>query len=102
MQRQVKIDKIYLETHRDLILVDEPTIAQLKRFFAAQACEPPAGLRLRSREKPVPDVLLHQYRASGESREIVEHTARLFDEVILDDFFFTNCKCESCIKARAR
>ncbi|MGA2799432.1 MAG: hypothetical protein ABSE63_17760, partial [Thermoguttaceae bacterium] len=33
-------------------------------------------------------------------KEIVEFTARHFDEIILDDFFFTSCKCESCIKAK--
>jgi hypothetical protein len=33
-------------------------------------------------------------------KEVVEYTARLFDEIILDDFFFTNCKCESCIQAK--
>jgi hypothetical protein len=33
-------------------------------------------------------------------KEIAEYTAKLFDEIILDDFFFTNCKCESCIKAK--
>jgi hypothetical protein len=33
-------------------------------------------------------------------REIVETTASLFDEIILDDFYFTNCTCPSCIKAK--
>jgi hypothetical protein len=38
----------------------------------------------------------HRKRA----KEIVEFTARHFDEIILDDFFFTNCKCAMCIKAK--
>lgn len=33
-------------------------------------------------------------------REIVEGTAALFDEIILDDFYFTNCTCDSCIRAK--
>ncbi|HET6559510.1 MAG TPA: hypothetical protein VFG54_19460, partial [Prolixibacteraceae bacterium] len=33
-------------------------------------------------------------------KEIVEFTAKHFDELILDDFFFTTCKCELCIKAK--
>lgn len=33
-------------------------------------------------------------------REIVEYTARNFDELILDDFFFTSCKCDLCIAAK--
>lgn len=30
----------------------------------------------------------------------MEFTAKHFDEIILDDFFFTNCKCELCINAK--
>jgi len=33
-------------------------------------------------------------------KEISEFTASIFDEFILDDFYFTNCTCESCIKAK--
>ncbi|HBY50947.1 MAG TPA: hypothetical protein DEH15_00560 [Marinilabiliales bacterium] len=30
----------------------------------------------------------------------MEYTAKHFDELILDDFFFTSCKCDLCIKAK--
>ncbi len=33
-------------------------------------------------------------------KEISEFTASIFDEFILDDFYFTSCTCESCIKAK--
>ena len=33
-------------------------------------------------------------------QNVVEHTARHFDEVILDDFFFTSCKSEVEIEAK--
>lgn len=32
--------------------------------------------------------------------EAVKFSASLFDEIIIDDFFFTNCTCPSCIKAK--
>lgn len=32
--------------------------------------------------------------------EVSVFTASLFDEIILDDFYFTNCKCPSCIEAK--
>src|SRR5665648_497416 len=35
-----------------------------------------------------------------ELQRIVEYTASMFDEIILDDWYFTNCKCEECITAR--
>ena len=33
-------------------------------------------------------------------KEVSEFTASVFDEFILDDFYFTSCTCESCIKAK--
>jgi hypothetical protein len=33
-------------------------------------------------------------------KEIVIETASMFDEIILDDFYFTNCKCTSCIEQK--
>ncbi len=33
-------------------------------------------------------------------REIAEYTASLFDEFIIDDFYFTNCTCPACIRAK--
>ena len=32
--------------------------------------------------------------------ELIEQLAGVFDEIILDDFFFTACKCEKCIAAK--
>ena len=33
-------------------------------------------------------------------QEIFEFTASIFDEIIIDDFLFTRCKCDECQKAR--
>jgi len=33
-------------------------------------------------------------------REIFEFTASIFDQIIIDDFLFTKCKCDRCNKAR--
>ena len=33
MSRSIKIGKIYLETHRDMVVADEATITAAKRFF---------------------------------------------------------------------
>ena len=33
-------------------------------------------------------------------KDIAELTARYFDEIVLDDYYFTNCKCDLCIKAK--
>lgn len=33
-------------------------------------------------------------------QEIFEYTASIFDEIMIDDFLFTDCKCDECQKAR--
>ena len=34
ISRQVHVDKLYLETHRDLVIVDSETLEAAKAFFA--------------------------------------------------------------------
>jgi hypothetical protein len=33
-------------------------------------------------------------------QEIFEYAASMFDEIMIDDFWFTDCQCEACKKAR--
>ena len=37
VEKQLKVDKVYLEVHRDLIIVDPATLAAAKAFFAQRA-----------------------------------------------------------------
>ncbi|MBN1641097.1 MAG: hypothetical protein JXA09_07665 [Anaerolineae bacterium] len=101
MERHIKVDKVYLETHRDTIVADEATIAQAKRFFAERRVRTSGGITLTVNERNRFQTYCYtnpEHRRKV--RDVVAYTARLFDEVILDDFFFTNCKCASCIAAK--
>ncbi|MFZ0033834.1 MAG: hypothetical protein WAK60_02445 [Sedimentisphaerales bacterium] len=101
ISRQVKVDKIYLETHRDVVLVDEKTIAKARKFFEDRGVEVAGGITYTIMESNRYQTFCYTNPEQRRKvREIAEYTARLFDEVILDDFFFTNCKCHSCIKAK--
>ncbi len=101
LARQVHVDKVYLETHRDMILVDEETIIKAKKFFENRGVRTAGGITLTVNERNRFQTFCYTKPESRRRvKEIVEYTAKLFDEVILDDFFFTNCKCESCIKAK--
>ncbi|HEY4966329.1 MAG TPA: hypothetical protein VII28_08010, partial [Puia sp.] len=44
MTRQLKIDKIYLETHRDLVVVDQKTLDIVKKFFKDRGVETAGGI----------------------------------------------------------
>ena len=101
MQQYLKVDKVYLETHRDTIVAEDTLIEQLRKFFAERGVRTSGGITLTVNERNRFETYCYtnpEHRAMVKS--VVELTARHFDEVILDDFFFTNCKCESCIKAK--
>ncbi len=99
--RQVHIDKVYLETHRDLVIVNEDTLRMVKKFFEDRGIETAGGITLTVYEPNRFETFCY---SNPEHRkivqEVVELTARNFDELILDDFFFTSCKCEKCIAAK--
>ncbi|ACB74683.1 hypothetical protein [Opitutus terrae] len=101
IERQLKVDKIYLETHRDLIVIDDATLQAAKRFFEQKGIQPAAGIAYVRNERNLFETFCYtkpDHRAKV--KEIIEVSARNFDEVILDDFFFTSCKCEECIRAK--
>jgi hypothetical protein len=98
---QVHVDKIYLETHRDQIIVDEKTIEKAKAFFNSRGIKTSGGITLTVSEANRFETFCYSNPEHRKKvKEIVELTARHFDEIILDDFFFTDCKCELCIKAK--
>lgn len=101
LSKQAKIDKVYLETHRDVVMVDEETMNKAKKFFADKGIEVAGGITYTVMESNRFQTFCYTRPESRKRvKEIAEYTAKFFDEVILDDFFFTNCKCESCIKAK--
>jgi hypothetical protein len=97
----VHVDKVYLEVHRDGVMPDAATLEAAKAFFAARGVRTAGGItytisepnRFETFSYSNPE---HRKRAQA----IAELAARHFDEVILDDFFFTSTKSEFDIKAR--
>jgi len=101
ISNQVHVDKIYLETHRDQIIVNEKTIEKAKAFFNSRGIKTAGGITLTVSEMNRFETYCYSNPEHRKKvKEIVELTARHFDEIILDDFFFTDCKCELCIKAK--
>ena len=98
---QLDVDKIYLETHRDMLLVDDATLEKAKKFFEKQGIEVAGGITYTISEPN--DFETFSY-SDPENRawvqKVAEHTARHFDEFLLDDFFFTSSKKDVEIKAK--
>ncbi len=101
IEKQVKVSKIYLESHRDKVRVDEGTLEKAKRFFEERGVKTAGGITLTVAERNRFQTFC--YSDPDDRRwvqDVVELTARHFDEIILDDFFFTSCKSEAEIRAR--
>ena len=98
---QVDLDKIYLETHRDAFTVPEKTMKKVKKFFLSKGLQVGGGITF-TRSEPS-DFETYSY-ARQEEREQVKHiseyTAKLFDDFILDDFFFIDLKNDDEIAAK--
>ena len=98
---QVDLDKIYLETHRDAYTVPEKTMLKVKKFFQQKGLEVGGGITY-TRSEPT-DFETYSYARADERKivkEVAEYTARLFDDFILDDFFFIDLKNDDEIAAK--
>lgn len=92
---QLTVDKIYLETHRDLLIVPDKTLEQAKRYFEKQGIEVAGGITYTINESNNFETFAYSDPKDRKKvQEIAEHTARHFDEFILDDFFFTSAKTD--------
>ena len=98
---QLKVDKIYLETHRDLLIVPDTTLEQAKKYFLDKGIEVGGGITYTINEANSFETFSYSNPEHRKKvREIAEHTAKHFDNFILDDFFFTSCKSDIEIRAK--
>jgi hypothetical protein len=101
ISKNMKVDKIYLETHRDTVVVDQETLDQAKKFFLGKGVKVSGGITATINERNRFETFCYSDPTLRQKlKEIVEFTARNFDEIILDDFFFTDCKSDSEIQAK--
>ena len=98
---QVKVDKVYIETYRSRVLADDQLIEDVKKFFADHGVEAAGGICFSDSDNG--QFVSFTYTKPAD-RDYVKHvsqfTAKHFDEVILDDFFFANTKTPSDIAAK--
>ncbi|MCQ2576512.1 MAG: hypothetical protein MJ162_07190 [Treponema sp.] len=108
LQKYVKIDKVYLETFRDSFARKEQ-ILMIKKVLAEYGIEVSGGITTVTPDLNAEDKkrqrLFNTFCYCNEPmraklKEISEYTASLFDDFIIDDFFFTQCMCEDCLKEK--
>jgi len=109
---QVKVDKVYIETYRSGEVADDAALDNAKKFFASQGIETAGGIAYvgagDTAGSDSPDAgggqFISMCYTDPKQRDLVkrvaELTARHFDEIMLDDFFFSNTKRDSDIAAK--
>ena len=107
----IGVDKVYIEPYRSGELASREKLVALKGFFEKHGVEVAAGFTTTSGEGPIAGKEHKSQRLfdtycytdkdfRAQIQKNIEFTASIFDEIILDDYYFTNCTCEDCIKAK--
>ena len=109
---QVKVDKVYIESYRSGVLADETLLESVKAFFTARGVQVAGGIAyaaggdtagFTANEVQSGQFISFSY-TDPKQRDYVKHvaevTARHFDEIFLDYFFFNNTKRDSDIAAK--
>jgi len=98
--KYIKLDKIYLETYRSEDLIEKNKMEEIKSLFIKYGYKVSGGITTTVRKTLMGSMCFTDPDNRKRLGEIAAYTAELFDEVILDDFYFTNCRCERCIKEK--
>jgi hypothetical protein len=97
----VHIDKVYIETYRSRNIAPDAAIDAVKKFFEQQGVRVAGGIAYSDRDSG--QFTSFSYTTPADRayvKHVAELTARHFNEIILDDFFFNNTKVPSDIAAK--
>ena len=105
-KKYIHLDKVYIENHRGVVDIPPQRLREVKALFEKNGIETSGGITstqlVDGQRKPsYYDTFCYtDPRHREEYKRIVRELAGVFDEIILDDFFFTACRCEMCIEAK--
>ena len=101
--KNLKLDKVYLETYRDQQEVRDDAMKAAIKFFKSKGIEISGGITYNfsgGNRQRWESFCYSDPEHLAIIRRVAELTARYFDEIVLDDYYFTNCKCEKCVEAK--
>lgn len=107
-KNSIHLDKVYLENHRSVVDIPVEKMRKVKKLFNDNGIETSGGITstvlVDGKRKPALfDSFCYTDPAHRQKYlQIVRELASVFDEIILDDFFFASCRCEMCIEAKGK
>ena len=109
-QKYVGVDKIYLEAFRDEFSKKEQ-LDLIKRVMKEYGIEVSGGITTvcpdqndsdKKRQRLFNTICYCNEPMRQLTKKVSEYAAQNFDEFIIDDFFFTQCMCEDCIREKGK
>ena len=112
LSSQVRVDKVYIETYRSGTIADDSLLETVKSYFTSRGVQAAGGIAYvgagdtagsdssDDSEGQFVSMCYTDPKQRDYVRHIAELTARHFDEIMLDDFFFSNPKRDSDIAAK--
>lgn len=105
--KQTGVTKVYIEEFRDAYQADRAAIvsardAFLKAGFAVSGCITPTKVGKASTGWKESISCYTDAPTQDKVQSIFEYAASLFDEIMIDDFWFTDCACPDCESARQK
>ena len=103
-KHHMRLDKVYLEPYRDGNFATEEQLRLCKEVFESNGIKTEGGI---TTSMPTPEGHERKQRMFNTFcyndafmldtlQKVCELNAKVFDAFILDDFYFTNCTCETC------
>jgi hypothetical protein len=101
INRQLKVDKVYIEAQRNRTLATDAELETVKKFFVDRGVKVAGGMALSDGGFGQFHSFCYTDPADRQFiKQAAELAARHFDEIIQDDFFFVSTKNDSDIAAR--
>jgi hypothetical protein len=103
--RQTAVTKVYVEVFRDGYQADRAALQHAKERFAAaglavSGCVTTTVIGKSSTGWRRTISCYTDQPTQAKLQAIFEYAASLFDEIMIDDFWFTDCACPECAAAR--
>lgn len=105
---KIHLDKIYIENHRGVCDISVKRLQEVKELFQKNGIITAGGITYTQlvngiRKPAYFDTYCYTDPMHREDNlRVAKELASVFDEIILDDFFFTACRCEMCIQAKGK
>ncbi|MGI6114965.1 hypothetical protein [Luoshenia tenuis] len=105
-KQYIDLRKVYLENHRANTDISKEKMLHFKRLFEEYGLKVSSGITstvlVDGVQKPA---IFDNFCFSDPAHRkkylaIVKDLAEVFDEIILDDYFFTDCRCDMCIEQK--